>query len=171
MKATHHFGCPSRGCRTQAEYVEDIRDDRHHTTTHGFTARARVAAASRGWVPISDLPGAGPEGDWPGWLVCAGCARELAGVAGEWTDRGRAVSAPRLPHRLRWMKPWLALGYTVEHGASGHYKVRARGGSYVASVSSSPRDPDAARFETERLLRHYDKNANRVGPEEEKVDD
>ena len=69
------------------------------------------------------------------------------------------MSAPRVPHRLRWLRPWLRRGYTVEFAGSGHLKVRAPGGEYVASVSNSPRDPDAARFETTRLLRRHEESS------------
>lgn len=65
------------------------------------------------------------------------------------------MSAPRLPHRLRWLRPWLADGYTAEWAGSGHLKVRAPGGRVVATVSGSPRARDASRFETERLLRRH----------------
>lgn len=64
--------------------------------------------------------------------------------------------------RLRWLQPWLDLGYTVTYGRSGHYKVLDPEGRYVATVSASPRNPRSPEYEAERVLRRYHDEQNRT---------
>lgn len=69
--------------------------------------------------------------------------------------------------RLRWFRDrWEPLGYTAEHAATGHYKVRDPDGRYVTSISSTPYNERARKFEAERILqRHEEQRGEGAGDE------
>ncbi|GAA0981696.1 hypothetical protein GCM10009562_30660 [Nocardioides aquaticus] len=49
--------------------------------------------------------------------------------------------------------------------------MRAHDGSYVATISGSPTNPEAPRFEVERLLRRHAANDTRRARDERTSDD
>ena len=66
----------------------------------------------------------------------------------------------RIPKHLRWLRPWLARGYTLPLRRSGHYHLRDPDGGYVATFSASPSDWRAQR-QARTLLRRLEREARR----------
>lgn len=85
MKMTFEFFCPT--CPRKAEYGEEVRGDTPRVSPAEFTARARIAAMSHGWVGWAVLAA---DAEFSSLLVCPDCACDAIDCSRvTWTESER----------------------------------------------------------------------------------